>query len=207
VLGHGHTLAKEPIGTQGLAPCHPHGDPGRSACHAEIGTRLSIRLPASWSGARDTKVFVWAAATTVLVVVGSVAWVELRIGGDQVTTAFDDIGEGVAALVAATCCTLTARRNTGRARLGWTLLAASAATWCAGETVWSIYEVGMGISVPYPSAADVGFLGAIPLAAAGIVCFFAPARGTSTRLRLWLDGAIVFLALFFVAWTLGLKSV
>ena len=168
---------------------------------------MSIRLPASWSGARDTKVFVWAAATTVLVVVGSVAWVELRIGGDQVTTAFDDIGEGVAALVAATCCTLTARRNTGRARLGWTLLAASAATWCAGETVWSIYEVGMGISVPYPSAADVGFLGAIPLAAAGIVCFFSPARGTSTRLRLWLDGAIVFLALFFVAWTLGLKSV
>jgi hypothetical protein len=141
------------------------------------------------------------------VVVGFVAWVELRIGGDQMTIAIDDIGEGVAALIAAICCALAARRNTARARLGWTLLSASAATWCAGEIVWSVYEVGLGASVPYPSAADAGFLGAIPLAAAGVLAFFSPPRGTSTRLRLWLDGAIVFLALFFVSWALGLKIV
>jgi len=72
--------------------------------------------------------------------------------------------------------------------------------------VWSIYEIGTGV-VPYPSAADAGFLGAIPLAAAGIVAFFSTPRGTSTRLRLWLDGAIVFLALIFVSWTLGLRIV
>jgi PAS domain S-box-containing protein len=131
----------------------------------------------------------------------------LRIGGDRITIAVDDIGEGVAALIAAICCALAARRNTARARLGWTLLSASAATWCAGEVVWSVYEVGLGGSVPYPSAADAGFLGAIPLAAAGVVAFFSPPRGTSTSFRLWLDGAIIFLALFFVSWTLGLKIV
>ncbi len=168
---------------------------------------MRLGRPPPWSGARDYKVFFWAATATILAVVGFVVWVELAIGGDRGVTAFDDIGEAVAALVAAACCAMTARRNTGRPRLGWTLLSASAATWCAGEIVWSVYEVGMGISVPYPSAADAGFLGAIPLAAAGIICFFSPARGTSTRLRLWLDGAIVFLALFFVAWTLGLKAV
>jgi hypothetical protein len=81
------------------------------------------------------------------VVVGFVAWVQLRIGGDQMTIAIDDIGEGVAALIAAICCALAARRNTARARLGWTLLSASAATWCAGEIVWSVYEVGLGVSV------------------------------------------------------------
>jgi len=164
-------------------------------------------LPASWGGARDTNVFLWAAAATVLVVVGFVAWMGLRIGGDRITIAVDDIGEGVAALIAAICCALAARRNTARARLGWTLLSASAATWCAGEIVWSVYEVGLGVSVPYPSAADAGFLGAIPLAAAGVVAFFSPPRGTSTSFRLWLDGAIIFLALFFVSWTLGLKIV
>jgi PAS domain S-box-containing protein len=139
-------------------------------------------------------------------VVGFVAWLEFRIGGDTVTIAVDDIGEFVAAFVAAAGCGLAARQTSGRQRLGWTLLSASAATWGAGQVVWSVYEVGMG-NVPYPSAADVGFLGAIPLAAAGILAFFSTPRGTSTRLRLWLDGSIVFLALIFVSWTLGLKTV
>ncbi len=139
--------------------------------------------------------------------VGFVAWVELRIGGDRGVIVFDDLGEGVAALAAAVLCGLAARRKAGRPRLGWTLLAASAGTWCAGEIVWSVYEVGMNVSVPFPSAADAGFLGAIPLAVAGILAFFSPARGTSTRFRLWLDGAIILLALFFVSWTLGLRSV
>jgi PAS domain S-box-containing protein len=134
-------------------------------------------------------------------------WTEFRIGGDQVTIAVDDIGEAVAAFVAAARCAVGARSNAGRQRLGWTLLSASAISWGAGEVVWSVYEVGMGVSVPYPSAADIGFLGAIPLAAAGILAFFSPARGTSTRFRLWLDGAIILLALFFVSWTLGLKTV
>jgi two-component system sensor histidine kinase/response regulator len=168
---------------------------------------LSIGWRAPWGGARDDKVFFWAAAATILVVVGFVAWVELKIGGDRGIIAFDDISEGVAALVAAVLSAIAARRNSGRPRLGWILLSASAATWCAGEIVWSAYEVGMGVSVPYPSAADAGFLGAIPLAAAGILAFFSPPRGTSTRFRLWLDGGIIFLALFFVSWTLGLKIV
>ena len=142
-----------------------------------------------------------------MVVVGFVVWVELRIGGDRATIAMDDIGEGVAALVAAACTGLAAKRNIGRSRLGWLLLTASAATWCAGEIVWAVYEVGMNVSVPFPSAADAGFLGAIPLATAGVLMFFSPPRGTSTRLRLWLDGAIILVALFFVSWTLGLKTV
>jgi two-component system sensor histidine kinase/response regulator len=162
---------------------------------------------APWGGARDHRVFFWAAAATILVVAGFVAWVELKLGGDRGIIAFDDISEGIAALVAAIFCALAARRNTGRPRLGWMLLSASAATWCAGEIVWSVYEVGLGVSVPYPSAADVGFLGALPLAAAGVLSFFSPPRGTSTRLRLWLDGAIILVALFFVSWTLGLKTV
>ena len=168
---------------------------------------MSLARPPPWSGAGDYKVFFWAATATILVVVGFVVWVELKIGGDRGVIAFDDISEGVAALVAAILCVLAARRNSGRPRLGWILLSASAATWCAGEIVWSVYEVGLGVSVPYPSAADAGFLLAIPLAAAGVLAFFSPPRGTSTRLRLWLDGAIVLLGLFFVSWTLGLKIV
>lgn len=158
-------------------------------------------------GARERKVFLWAAAATIVTMVGFVAWMVLRIGGDRVTIGVDDIGEAVAAFAAAACCGMAARRNNDRARLGWALLSASAATWAVGEVIWSVYEVGLGTDVPYPSAADAGFLGAIPLAAAGILAFFTAPRGTSTRLRLWLDGAIVFLALLFVSWTLGLNNV
>lgn len=168
---------------------------------------MSAARPAMRSEAPEQRVFLWAAAGTVLLVIGFIAWLLLRIGGDQITIAVDDIGEAVAAFAAALSCALAARRTTRRQRIGWALLSASAATWGTGEIVWSIYEVGLGIEVPYPSAADIGFLAAIPLAAAGVLFFFSTPRGTSTRLRLWLDGAIVFLALFFVAWTLGLKTV
>jgi PAS domain S-box-containing protein len=172
-----------------------------------VTTELSTGWRAPWSGARDKKVFAWASAAAAIAVVGFVVWLKLRIGGDRATIALDDIGEGVAALIASACCALAARRNAGRARLAWALLAASAATWCAGEIVWSVYEVALNVSVPYPSAADVGFLGAMPFAAAGILAFFSPPRGTSTSFRLWFDGAIVFLALFFISWTLGMKIV
>jgi two-component system sensor histidine kinase/response regulator len=168
---------------------------------------LNAARPPTRSEAPDKKVFLWAAAATVVVVVVFVAWLHFRFVGDLVTIAVDDIGEAVAAFVAALCCGLAARRYRGRQRLGWALLSASAAVWAVGEVVWSVYEVGLSIEVPYPSAADIGFLGAIPLTIAGILCFFSTSRGTSTRLRLWLDGAIVFLALFFVAWTLGLRTV
>jgi PAS domain S-box-containing protein len=170
------------------------------------GNDLNLERPALQSGARERMVFIYAAAAAAAFVLAFVAWVELRIGGDSVTIAFDDIAEFMAAFLAAAACGWAARRTSGRQRLGWTLLAASAATWGAGQVIWSVYEIGTG-TVPYPSVADAGFLGAIPLAAAGIVAFFSTPRGTSTRLRLWLDGAIVFLALIFVSWTLGLRIV
>ena len=99
---------------------------------------LSIGWRAPWSGARDYKVFFWAATATVLVVVGFVVWTAFRVGGDQVTIAVDDIGEAVAAFVAVACCGVAARRNSGRQRLGWALLSASAFAWGLGEVVWSV---------------------------------------------------------------------
>jgi len=48
---------------------------------------------------------------------------------------------------------------------------------------------------------------AIPLAVAGILSFSHTPRGTAVGIRLWLDRAIVFIALAFVGWELGLNSV
>src|SRR5207244_12472407 len=88
-----------------------------------------------------------------------------------------------------------ARRSSGHTRLAWSLMAISAAAWAAGEAVWSWYEVGRGIAVPFPSVADVGFLVAAPFAFAAIRAFWTAPRGTASRWRVWLDGLIIALDL------------
>src|SRR5712671_1162097 len=112
--------------------------------------------------------------------------------GQHAVTAIDDIGEALAAALASAACVWAARRARGRDRLGWSLMGTSAALWAAGEVVWSIYEVGMGVTVPYPSLAD-----------AGIRAFWGDARGTSARWRVWFDGLIVAIALTSTAWASG----
>ncbi len=127
--------------------------------------------------------------------------------GQQAVTAIDDVGEAVAAALAAGACAWAAFNASGKDRLGWALMGTSAALWAAGEVVWSVYEVGLGVKVPYPSPADAGFLAAVPFAVAGIRAFWSEPRGTSARWRVWFDGLIVALALLSTAWAFGLRTV
>ena len=137
--------------------------------HASVAAPLSLKpLNVTGFGIRGWRVFAIAATSAAAFTVAFVAWTALRIGGDQVTIAVDDIGEAVAAILAGVSCGLAANRNCGRTRLAWALFAASAASWGIGELVWSVYEVGLGVGVPFPSAADAGFLVAIPLGVAGV---------------------------------------
>jgi two-component system, sensor histidine kinase and response regulator len=158
-------------------------------------------------GFQDWRAFGIAATAAALVSVAFVVWTALRIGGDTTTIAVDDIGEAVAALFAAASCGLAAFRTSHRTRLAWTFFALSAASWGIGEVIWSMYEVGMGVSVPFPSAADAGFLLAIPFAVSGVFAFTSAPSRLATRGEALLAGAIVALSLVFVAWALGLSKV
>ncbi len=160
---------------------------------------------ATWAGRRRT-----FAIVAVAVVVASIAYalvVKYVLLGDRGTTAFDDIGEAVAAAIASAACAWAATRASGRERLGWTLMSISTGLWAAGEVVWSYYEVGRGVPTPYPSLADAGFLSAVPFAIGGIRAFWSAPRGTSAHWRVWFDGVIVALALTSTAWAFGLKTV
>ena len=150
----------------------------------------------------------WIVVATVGVV--SIAYaldIRYLILGQRGVTAIDDIGEAVAAAIAAAACAWAATRASGRVRLGWALMGISTGLWAAGEVVWSIYEVGLNVQTPYPSLADVGFLSAVPFAIGGIRAFWSAPRGTSSHWRVWFDGVIVALALTSTAWAFGLKSV
>src|SRR6266566_8256196 len=151
--------------------------------------------------------FALAAALVAITCAAFLVWQKFRFGGDQVTIAIDDIGEGVAAGIAAISLAVAAIRSTGRMRLAWGLLGAGAASWCIGEAIWSWYEVFQKMTVPSPSAADAGFLLEIPLALAGVLALTTAPSRLATRGEAVLAGAIVALSLLFIALSLGLRTV
>jgi diguanylate cyclase len=153
------------------------------------------------------KTFVAIAAAVALISVTYALTIRYVFFGDQAVTAIDDIGEAVAAAIACVACAWAARRAAGKDKVGWALMGISAGLWSAGEVVWSIYEVGLGVPVPSPSLADAGYLSAVPFAIAGIRAFWSDPRGTSARWRVWFDGVIVALALTSTAWGFGLRTV
>jgi hypothetical protein len=80
------------------------------------------------------------------------------------------------------------------------LLGASSFAWAAGEAVWAYYDLIRGVSVPFPSLADVGFLGAVPLAVAGLLRFPSSPRRAADRVQGILEGCIIAGSLLFASW-------
>src|SRR5256885_2718825 len=158
-------------------------------------------------GIRAWRPFALAAGAAVAAAAVFTGWTAFHWVGDQATIDLDDIGEAAAAFIAAGSCALAAARNASRTRVAWLFLAASAFSWGAGEVVWTVYEVGLGISVPFPSGVDLGFLLAVPLAVAGVLAFTSTPTRLATRGQTVLSGTIVALSLLFIAWAFGLGKV
>lgn len=147
-----------------------------------------------------------AGALAALLTAAFASWMLLRFGGTALTEAVDDLGEAVAAAVGAAGCAFAAVANRQRSRLAWMLLAASAAAWMVGEAIWSYIELMQGRQVPFPSAADAGYLLAVPLAIAAIATF--PGRHrTASRLAFLLDGGMMAGAFLALSWATVLGTV
>ena len=111
----------------------------------------------------------WVAAVTATLL--SVVYVVvLRIPGlgESGINWVSDSGQLVAAALASVWCAAAARHTHGHRRLAWAWLSVGTGSWAAGQAVWSYYELDRGQEVPFPSLADLGFLGFLgfPLAAA-----------------------------------------
>ncbi|TML12680.1 MAG: GGDEF domain-containing protein [Actinobacteria bacterium] len=143
----------------------------------------------------------------VLIVAVFVTWVSLAIGGSSVEHAADDAMTAAAALAAAVCCFWAAKRHRAELRRFWVLMGCAMAAWSVGEIVWGFYEVVLGQTVPALSLADVGYLGAVPLAAAALLFYPSESASGSPRVRALLDGLIVAGSVLLVSWVLVLKSV
>jgi signal transduction histidine kinase len=84
-------------------------------------------------------------------------------------------------------------------RLPWYLFAAGFLCEIAGDTVFTVYELGFGREPPLPSIADVFYLAGYPLIVLAIVLLLRELGGHTSRVAL-LDTAIVAVAVTTVQW-------
>lgn len=131
-------------------------------------------------------------------------WLTRELGGAFATTVFSDLIDIPLLAVAVAACVSAGKRSSGQTRAGWTLLGVGLAAWGAGQLTWAYYELLRGVEVPFPSLADVGYLGLIPFTAWGMLRLPAAPRSRAGRTRALLDGLIIATSLFALSWALVL---
>ncbi len=165
------------------------------------------RLPRRWPIRQLTSVAAIAAFGVLTV---------MHAGNAPVWTAFDDIGEALAASVATVACVARARRERrardtatdgGRAWILWSLLAAGAGAWAVGQVGWSVYEVGLGSAPPAVSALDVAFLAFPILVVAGLLTMVQTPAGRLSQLRGAAEGLFIAAGFLLLSWSLIVGSV
>jgi diguanylate cyclase (GGDEF)-like protein len=124
----------------------------------------------------------------------------------QAASAFEDLGEMVFALLASLGAALAARQSTGRLRSGWIWLSMASLSWGLGEAIWSYYELVKGVETPFPSLADLGFLG-FPMFAVVALALFPSGASRHDRRRMALDGMMVATAIGLFSWATALGAV
>jgi hypothetical protein len=148
--------------------------------------------------------FLKAAGIAALAAAVFAAWVGWGIGGETSVSYVDDLATVLAALAATVLCVRAGSRNARELRPFWWLLGGALGAWTLAEVIWGVYELVLRKEVPVPSWADLGYLAAIPLAVAALVCHPAM-RGSGThKARSVLDGLVVATALLFLSWTVVL---
>jgi hypothetical protein len=145
-------------------------------------------------------------AAAVAAAVAWVVWI-LLLPAHGWSRHISNVGLTVMPLVAAARCALQARNMTGRLRRGWFLLGGSCLAWGLGMVVWTGYESIGGREVPFPSAADIGYLATVPLTVAALLLFPAAPQRRAAQARTVVDGLLVGASLLVVSWVLALGPV
>jgi len=151
----------------------------------------------------------WAAPLAVLAAVAFLLGLRWHPGGPLVGRGIDDIGQLVAAALAAWSTGVrarSARRAGSSAARAWALWSVGTGCWALGELAWCWFELVAGRQTPFPSIADAGFLLFPVFAVAGLLAWPSAAVHGGRRWRTLLDGVLVAGSLFIVSWVTALGS-
>ncbi len=118
-----------------------------------------------------------------------------------------NVGLVVSPIAAGVGALLRSRRCAEELRTFWRLLGAAALSWGLGQAVWTWYESILGQDVPFPSPADLGYLGMAPLAAGALLSLPLAAPSLAGRVRTIIDGLTVAASLMVVSWIVVLRQI
>jgi diguanylate cyclase len=132
-------------------------------------------------------------------------------------TAFDNLGETLAAAVAAIACAVRAVREraiqlrspdgSSRGWIVWSLIAAGTAAWTAGQAGWTVWETGFGVAPPAPSPLDAAFLVFPVLTVCGLLGMVQTPAGRLSQLRAVAEGLFIAGGFFLLNWVLFIGPV
>lgn len=135
------------------------------------------------------------------------AWTRLGWGGETATRTFVDVSTTLVAGATGLIAIAKSRYVAAERRRAWAFGGAAMLAWAVGNFAWSYYELIQQQEVPFPSAADAGYLLLLPLGAAALLALIVGGPAATSRLRTSLDGLIIVSAMLFVAYALFLRSI
>ena len=144
------------------------------------------------------------------VVAGTIGWIALldsRSGDPAAAQLVSNLGLVLSPLAAGAAAIYRSRRSAGPIRRFWRLTGAAAISWGCGQAVWTWYESILGRDVPFPSLADVGYLGMPILAAAALLSLPLNRPTLAGRVRTLIDGLIIAASLLVCSWGVVLGAV
>jgi diguanylate cyclase (GGDEF)-like protein/PAS domain S-box-containing protein len=139
----------------------------------------------------------------------SAAWVAslvVEFGGPAAAQAISNVGLTLVAILAAAACGRAALRG-DRYRRTWAFLAFACWSWGCGQIVWTIYESVLQRELPFPSFADVFYLGFPPLAAVALLFLPGTTQSFAGRMRTVIDGLMIAGSLLLTTWVLALEPI
>src|SRR4030042_1301923 len=109
-------------------------------------------VPSSRNVRQTLPTWIWLTASGIVVYqVFYVWWLIVKPGGDEALLWFGDTAYLIAPALATVLLFLVALRfPEARPRWACRLLGASLLMWTIGDTIWSVYEIGLDMEVPYP---------------------------------------------------------
>jgi len=141
----------------------------------------------------------------------------VNAGDATAWTAFDNVGETLAAVFAAIACAVRARREhaaraatagvQGRGWIVWSLIAAGTGAWAAGQAGWTVWETGLGDSPPTPSPLDGAFLAFPVLVVCGLLGMVKTPAGRLSQARAVAEGLFIAGGFLLLNWVLFIGPV